>query len=158
MRYLLLSLSFICSSLHADTINNYMNIANNIPQMEMKADPQAQAWARSARNVLAITCETIAETMLQSNETAKNNGRPNFCLPMGVQLNTMVLDGIIQQTYKELSSQQSDKDKMTVSQIAWLGVTKKYPCDKNTALGDVFNSEMAHVAALRARTRHVVGH
>ena len=45
----------------ADTIDNYMNIANNIPQMEMKADPQAQAWARSARHVLDVTSESIGK-------------------------------------------------------------------------------------------------
>src|SRR5436189_129249 len=63
MRFLLISLIFICNQLHADTIDNYMSIATNIPQMELKADPQAQAWARSARHVLTITCESIAETL-----------------------------------------------------------------------------------------------
>lgn len=130
MRFLGLSLFFICSGLYADTINNYMNIANNIPQMEIKADPQAQAWARSARHVLTITCESIAETIIQANDTAKSQGKPIFCLPSGTQLNPMVLNDLIQETYKELSSQQSDKDKMTVSQIAWLGVNKRYPCDE----------------------------
>nr|WP_058526850.1 hypothetical protein [Legionella erythra] len=105
-----------------------MNIANNIPQMEMKADPQAQAWARSARNVLTITSETVAETLMQANELAKTQGRPLFCLPNGVSLNAVTLNGIIMQTYNEISSQQSDKDKMTVSQVAWLGVAKAYPC------------------------------
>jgi uncharacterized protein YecT (DUF1311 family) len=129
MRYLILSLFFICNGLYADTINNYMNIANNIPQMEIKADPQAQAWARSARHVLTITCESIAETIIQANDTAKSQGKPLFCLPADIQLNPVVLNDLIQQTYKELSSQQSDKDKMTVSQIAWLGVNKRYPCE-----------------------------
>lgn len=128
MRFLALGLLFICNGLFADTIDNYMNIANNIPQMEIKADPQAQAWARSARYVLTVTCESIAETILQANETAKNQGKPIFCLPQGVQLSSQVLNDLIQQTYKELSSQQSDKNKMTVSQIAWMGVSKRYPC------------------------------
>lgn len=44
MRLLFISLILASGYLQADTINNYMNIANNIPQMEMKADPQAQAW------------------------------------------------------------------------------------------------------------------
>jgi hypothetical protein len=120
---------------HADTIDNYMNIANNIPQMEIKADPQAQAWARSARHVLTVTNESIAETLLQANELAKNQGHPLFCLPPGSVLDSESLNGIIQQTYKDISSQQSDKDKMTVSQIAWLGVTKKYPCKEEASNG-----------------------
>ncbi|HRD68932.1 MAG TPA: phosphatase [Legionella sp.] len=128
MRILLTFVLCMCGYLHADTINNYMNIANNIPQMEIKADPQAQAWARSARHVLTITCESIAETLTQANETAKNQGKPIFCLPTGTQLNSITLNELIQQTYKEISSQRSDKDTMTVSQVALLGVSKKYPC------------------------------
>ncbi len=152
MRYFFISLSFISSLVHADTINNYMNIANNIPQMEIKADSQAQAWARSARHVLTITCESIAETLIQANEGAKSQGKPIFCLPAGVQLSSGVLNDIIQQTYKDLSSQQSDKDKMTISQIAWLGVTKKFPCaapDVKTATAMNVIGNMAHVAANR---------
>ena len=133
MRVLLLSLAFVLGSASADTINNYMDIANNIPQMEVKADGQAQAWARSARHVLTITCESIAETMNQANEVAKNQGKPLFCLPQGAQLNSVNLNELIQQTYKELSSQQSDKDKLTVSQVAWLGVNKQYPCQNTNS-------------------------
>lgn len=144
MRVLIIGLISLCGSIHADTINNYMNIANNIPQMEIKADPQAQAWARSAHHVLTITCESIAETMIQANDTAKSQGKPIFCLPQGVQLNSITLNGLIQQTYKEISSQQSDKDKMTVSQIAWLGVSKKYPCQQQNNPGN----QMAHASAL----------
>ncbi len=144
MRFLITSLFFICSYLHADTINNYMSIANNIPQMEIKADPQAQAWARSARHVITITCESIAETMLQANEVAVNQGKPIFCLPSGTQLNAVLLNNLIQQTYKEISSQQSDKDKMTVSQIAWLGINKQYPCSTSNAP----TNGIAHVSAL----------
>ncbi len=143
MRFLLISLIFICSNLHADTINNYMSIANNIPQMEIKADPQAQAWARSARHVLTITCESIAETLSQSNEVAKSQGKPLFCLPQGVQLNSITLNELIQQTYKEISSQRSDKDTMTVSQVALLGISKQYPCQQSPG-----EKQMAHVGAL----------
>ncbi|MDR3441589.1 MAG: phosphatase [Legionella sp.] len=128
MRLLLIGFIFLSHSVNADTIKNYMNIANNIPQMEVKADPQAQAWARSARHVLTITCESIEETMMQANEIAKQQGKPIFCLPDGVQLNSITLNELIQQTYKDISSQQSDKDSMTVSQIAWIGVGKKYSC------------------------------
>ncbi|MGL5743187.1 MAG: phosphatase [Legionella sp.] len=142
MRIVLISFIFFCNCLHADTIKSYMNIADNIPQMEVKADPQAQAWARSARHVLTITCESIAETMLHVNELAKNQGTPFFCLPPNTQFNALTLNDLIQQTYKEMSSQQSDKDSMTVSQVAWLGATKRYPCQTNAA-----KNEMDHVSA-----------
>lgn len=128
MRWLMGTLFFTSFFAHADTMEHYMGISNQIPQMEMKADPQAQTWARSARNVLIITNESIAETLLQANELAKNEGHPLFCLPAGVTLSANLLNDIILKTYRELSSQQSDKDKMTVSQMAWLGVNKTYPC------------------------------
>lgn len=137
MRLLLITLSFLYNSVYADTIDHYMNIANNIPQMEIKADAQAQAWARSAHHVLTITCESIAETMTQANETAKGVGKPIFCLPQGVQLSAMGLNDLIQQTYKEMPNQSNDKDKMTVSQIAWLAVIKHYPCQSNNAGKDM---------------------
>lgn len=133
MRLFLICSIFLSHCLHADTIKSYMGIANNIPQMEIKADPQAQAWARSARNVLTITSESIEETMTQANEIAKRQGKPLFCLPPGVQLNSTKLNDLIQQTYKEISSQQSDKDMMTVSQVAWIGVSKNFPCKPNNA-------------------------
>jgi hypothetical protein len=140
MRVLLMGLLLGCGYLHADTINNYMNIVNNIPQMEVKADAQAQAWARSARHVITITCESIAETLTQANEVAKAQGKPIFCLPAGKQLDSFTLNELIQQTYKEVSGQQSDKDKMTVSQVALLGISKQYPCQPSGA-----NALMAHV-------------
>lgn len=142
---LLYSLFLICTNLYADTINNYMNIANNIPKMEIKADPQAQAWARSARHVLNITCESIAETLMQANETSTSQGKPLFCLPVGTQLNSITLNDLIQQTYKELTSQSGDKNTMTVSQIALLGVSKQYPCQQSAV-----TNQMAHVAAALA--------
>lgn len=131
MRYFLLLLLTMSSSLFADTIDHYMNIANNIPQMEMKADQQAQAWARSARTVLILTSDSIAETLTLANESARQQGgSPLFCLPPGVQLGAASLNDLIQQTYREISSQQSDKDKMTVSQVAMLGLRKQYPCQQ----------------------------
>ena len=151
MRFFISCIILLASlCVQADTIDHYMNISDNIPKMEMKADPQSQAWARSARNVLTITSETVAETLMQANDLARSQGKPLFCLPPGVSLNAVTLDGIILQTYRDNSSQQSDKDKMTVSQIAWQGVMKAYPCDNN------YNSqnaaqELQHVAALMGR-------
>ena len=130
MKRLIYCLLLLANGVFADTIDHYMNIANNIPQMEMKADPQAQAWARSARNVLILTSESVVESLLLANDTARSHGNSIFCLPAGTQLNATTVNDLIQQTYRELSSQQSDKDKMTVSQVALLGITKRYPCQQ----------------------------
>tara|TARA_R110002126_G_scaffold291802_1_gene459164 strand:- start:63546 stop:64079 length:534 start_codon:yes stop_codon:yes gene_type:complete len=117
---------------YADTIGRYMNIANNIPKMEMKADRQAHIWARSARTVLNLTSESIAETLMLANATATEHGTPIFCLPLEVSLNAMMMNELIQETYREVSSQTSDKNNMTVSNIAWIGVTHKYPCNRDS--------------------------
>ncbi|MDF1757671.1 MAG: phosphatase [Legionellaceae bacterium] len=105
-----------------------MNIVNNIPQMEMKADPESQAWARSARNILLLTSESIGESLTLTNENATKKGMPMFCLPTSVTLNSVMLNELIQQTYNDVSSQLSDKNSMTVSQVALIGIKKQYPC------------------------------
>src|SRR3990167_10949632 len=126
---ILFSLLILASlSARADTIEHYINIYDGIPKMEMKADPQSQAWARSARNVLSVTSETVAETLLQANELASHQGKPLFCLPTSVQLNAATMNDLIVQAYRNNSSQQRDKNQMTVSQIAWLAVIETYPC------------------------------
>ena len=143
----------ISASTYADTIDHFMNIANNIPQMEMKADPQSQAWARSARTVLVLTSESIAETLMLAHDTAKQLGSPLFCLPIGVQLSAASLSDLIQQTYRDISSLQSDKDKMTVSQVALLGIKKQYPCQQQAAankppvLTGAWQGQQSNVAA-----------
>ena len=148
MRRISVLLLIISTSIWADTIDHYMNIVNNIPQMEMKADPQSQAWARSARNVVTLTSESVAESLLSANETALRSGQPLFCLPANVQLNPEVMSSLIQQTYAEISSQASDKDKMTVSQVALMGVTKQYPCKlQQTRDLQQFGQALQHVSA-----------
>lgn len=113
-----------------DTMDHYMNIVNNIPKMEIQADGQAQVWAKSARNVLLLTCESVAESMLIANAAAEKQGTRLFCLPAGVTLNGYVLRNIVQQTYNDLSTPEHVKAKMTVSEIALLGLTQNYPCSQ----------------------------
>lgn len=128
MRQLSILLLMISATTWADTIDHFMNIVRNIPQMEMKADPQSQAWARSARNILILTGESVAESLVYANETASRAGKPLFCIPANTQLSAEMMNSLIQQTYTEISSQDSDKNKMTVSQVAMMGITKQYPC------------------------------
>lgn len=130
--FLILLCGLAAYSVKADTIDHYMSIYNAIPKMELKADPEAQTWARSARNVLAITNETIAETLLQANETAKARGKGQalFCIKPGATLNANTMGDIIVKAYQEISSRQSDKNAMTVSQVAWVGISKTYPCQQ----------------------------
>lgn len=129
MRFILTFIGCMFATLSfSDTMEHYLGIANQIPQMEMKADPKSQSWARSGRSVLALTNEAIAETLLQTNETATRAGHPFFCLPTGVQLNATVLNSIILNTFRDIGSQPNEKNKMSISQVAFMGVIKTYPC------------------------------
>jgi hypothetical protein len=132
MQRIILFFMLVSFGVHADTINHYINIANNIPQMEMKADQQSQAWARSARTMLTLTSESILETLDIFNETAKQSGAALYCIPLSVKLDATVLNDLIQQTYRNISSLQSDKDIMTVSQVALMGLKNKFPCEQET--------------------------
>ena len=124
---------------HADTMDHYMNIVNNIPKMEIKADGQSQVWAKSARNVLLLTCESVAESMVIANTNAQQQGAPLFCLPASVTLDGNMLINLIQQTYNDLSGQESAKAKMTVSEVALIGLSHTHPCSKQAHLGRVIN-------------------
>lgn len=130
---LLIGLSAWLSS-HADTMDHYMGIVNNIPKMEIKADGQAQIWAKSARNVVLLTCESVAESLVIANASASQQGHPLFCLPATVSLDSDMLHTLVQQTYNDLSTMGTDKAKLTVSEVALIGLRKNYPCGSRPLL------------------------
>lgn len=121
---------FFATNIFADTIDHYMNIVNNLPQMEMKADSNSQAWARSARNILMLTSETVAESLMLANQEAERKGAPLFCLPPDTKLSNSAINELIKNTYLSITSNLQDKNQMTVSQVALLGMQKQYPCKK----------------------------
>ncbi len=124
----------VVASAHADTIERYMNIANNIPKMEMKADSDSQIWVRSARNILNLTCESIAETLTTANKAATERGKPLFCFKGDTQgLEASSLNILIQKTYREMAAPQEMKDSMTVSEIALMGLMQTFPCAAGSA-------------------------
>ena len=108
----------------SDRIGNYHQISQSIPKMEMKADPQSQAWARSARHVLTITNESIAETLIAMNNQAANQGHPFFCLPKNKPLNAELMRQLIEAS-KEAHT---GANNTTVSQVALTAVMQKFPC------------------------------
>lgn len=117
----------------ADTIDHYMNIVTNLPQMEMKADSDSQAWARSARNILMLTSETIAESLILANMEATKQGAPLFCLPLEKKLSNGEINEIIKNAYNTIpATQGNDRNNMTVSQVALIGMQKNYPCKKKS--------------------------
>lgn len=130
-RTLFLFLLLLCGFSQADTMGHYMSIINGLPQMELKADSQSQAWARSARSIIALTCDGIADTLVLANELTKKSGQqPLFCLTKPRQLTPETLDQMIQETYRNLQQAKEEKDKLTVSEVAFLAVQQKFPCSK----------------------------
>jgi hypothetical protein len=73
-----------------------MNIVDSIPKMEMNADPDAQVWVRSARNVIVLTCESIGETLTLLNKAAFPNHHPLFCMPGNTLIDAQFLNNLIQ--------------------------------------------------------------
>ena len=131
-KYCLILTLGIAINCQADTIEHYMNIVTNLPQMEMKADSDSQAWARSARNILMLTSETIAESLILANMEAAKQGTPLFCLPLEKKLSNGEINEIIKNAYNTIpSTQGNDRNNMTVSQVALIGIQKNYPCKKN---------------------------
>jgi len=128
IRTLTILVLFFAKTTFSDTVDHYMNIVNNLPQMEMKADSESQAWARSARNILMLTSETVAESLILANKEAEKKGTPLFCLPADVKLTNSAINELIKNTYLGISSTLQDKNKMTVSQVALIGMQKQYPC------------------------------
>lgn len=118
----------IISPLFADTIDHYMNIANNIPQMELKADHASQAMARSSRTVLSLACDSIADSLLVANDIATKAKHPLFCLPPGVQLSATLLDELIRQAYNSNPQLKNATNPPTVSTVALTALEQHYPC------------------------------
>lgn len=144
--------SLFAMSVSADTIERYMDVVDSIPKMEMKADPDAQIWVRSARNILNLTCESIAETLMAANKAATERGKPLFCLHAKKEgLDPGFLNTLIQKTYHGLSKPKEMKDIMTVSEVALIGLMQSYPCTASSEpehASHAFSSfsHMSHVA------------
>jgi len=109
----------------ADTIGQYMTVANNISRMEMKADYEAQAWVRSARNVLLLSAESIWESLSTANDNANHQ---LFCMPDPSTMSAEAMTDLIKSTYQNLSLPETEKNQLTVAKVGLMGLQQKYPC------------------------------
>ena len=72
--------------------------------------------------------------LILANQEAEKKGAPLFCLPAGEKLSNSSINELIKNTYLGISSTNlQDKNKMTVSQIALIGMQKQYACKKGEA-------------------------
>ncbi len=114
---------------YADTIINYMTIANNIPLMAIKPDDQSQAWVRSAQRMLSLADETLCQTVVAMNTIAAKQGHPVFCFPQGILFDSSTVHDIILKTYAELiKTQGAAVSGMNISDILMLGMVSRYSC------------------------------
>lgn len=118
-------LMLICPLVWADTIGQYMTVANNISRMEMKADYEAQAWVRSARNVLLLSAESIWESLNTANDNANHQ---LFCMSDPSVMNAEAMTDLIKTTYQNLNLPDAEKNQLTVAKVGLLGLQQKYPC------------------------------
>jgi hypothetical protein len=114
----------LCS---ADTIGKYAKIAKSIPEMSLKADPQAQAWMRSAKSILAITDETVAQTVVAMNQLAKSQGRPLICLPDSKKIDGDTVHEILA---SKIAGDVDENAPETISSIVTQELVKTYPCNR----------------------------
>ncbi len=128
LKWIFLGLFLLPSFIFADSIAHYMSIAQNIPRMEMKADASAQTWARSARNVLLLTGESIWESLRIANQLSQQKGTPLFCLPPEKAISAEQMYDLIQATYQKLNLTPEDQNQMSVAQVALKGLEENYPC------------------------------
>jgi hypothetical protein len=124
MRYIYL---IACLVFHtqvlADTIGQYMIIADNISRMEMKADSESQAWVRSARNVLLLTSESIWESLSLANQS-----NTLFCMPQDEAMSAESMTDLIKGCYHHLQMGETEKNRLTVAQVGLMALQEKYPC------------------------------
>jgi hypothetical protein len=148
---------FHSSFIFADSIAHFIGIAQNIPRMEMKADANSQAWARSARNILLLTGESIWESLKIANQNSAQLGNPLFCVPTEQNITAEKMFDLIQNTYQKLNLSVEDQNQMTVAQIALRGLEDQYPCSTKTTQtpqitihqrGEGVAQKMLHVSRL----------
>ena len=127
-RLIFLMLAIIHQPLYADKIIKFINVANTIPRMEMKPDANSQAWAKSARNILLLTAESIWESLYSANQANAQAGTPLFCIANQEDINAEQMTDLIKETYQHLSMSDDEKNQLSVAQVALMGLQQKYGC------------------------------
>lgn len=124
-KYIICLLILWHTTLFADTLGKYASIARNIPSMELKADAQSQAWARSARSVLGVTDEAIAQSVVAMNLLALKNGTALICYPPETKIDTPMIHTILA---KHIASMPADDANRSISEVVVTILTNQYPC------------------------------
>jgi hypothetical protein len=111
----------------ADTLGKYASIAKSIPTMQLKADPKSQAWARSARSILAVTDEAIAESIDAMNTISKNNGRPLICMPESKPIDSTMVHTLLAELISKMAPDEASKN---ISAVVVSKLNTSFPCNQ----------------------------
>lgn len=129
--YLSLTLPSIVAPFYqanADTIGRYAEIIKSIPEATLKADPKSQAWAHSARTILAVAEESITETIISMHTLTTQKNMPLFCLPQGQNITNDLIHKVLEQSATNLSKNEAQKN---LSEVVIEKLTTNYPCRDN---------------------------
>lgn len=113
---------------NADTIGRYAEIIKSIPEATLKADPKSQAWAHSARTILAVAEESITETIVSMHTLTTQKNMPLFCLPQGQNITSDLIHKVLEQSATNLSKNEAQKN---LSEVVIEKLTTNYPCRGN---------------------------
>lgn len=126
MKKLILTILLACiTNSYADTLGKYASIANGIPPMQLKADEKSQAWARSAISILAVTDETIAQTILAMNELAKKSDQPIICPSASTGIDGDTIHALLKEIMLKMNTEDAQRN---ISEVVAKQLAVKYPC------------------------------
>ena len=154
-KIIFLALVILYQPLYADKIIKFMNVANTIPRMEMKPDANSQAWAKSARNILLLTAESIWESLYSANQANAQAGNPLFCVRDQASMNAENMTDLIEETYRNLSMSDAEKNQLTVAQVALIGLQRQYGCNSTSASSQPFVQIHSKRPSLAQKVLHV---
>jgi len=127
--FITLLLTSLSTATFADTIGRYAGIAKSIPEASLKADPKSQAWAHSARAILEVAEESIAESIAAVQNAASQLNRPIFCLPESQSINTALIHQLLAQSISQLTEADATKN---LSDVVVASLREKYPCQSTS--------------------------
>lgn len=115
----------------ADTLASYMDIEKQIPQMQLKADPKAHAWARSAKKIILMHDDAVCDSVNEMNLLAEAKGEAIFCMPNGEKVSSSQLHELIL-AYSNKVPEGERKD-ISVAKVAILALKDRYSCGQSSA-------------------------
>ena len=137
---LFVSFLMLTISANADTIGRYAQIVKSIPQATLKADPKSQAWAHSARTILAVAEESITETIVAIQKLSDKTKKPLFCLKDDTKITTELIHKILEQKVEGLIKAEENN---SLSEVVIDNIMLTFPCFNHSGFQSAENELFA---------------